>query len=91
MMGNLIPLHRDVSARAFKSEWTHQLLAIEQSIDFYQEYFLWASQQISQLQEANGSTSPQFESFFQEEVPIVTKEAREAIRTLRLLVRADES
>lgn len=91
MMGNLIPLQRDVSSRAFKTEWSHQLLAIEQSIDFYQEYFLWASQQISHHQEADGNTSPKFEAFFNEEMPNVTKEVREAIRTLRLLVRSNET
>ena len=85
MMGNLIPLQRDVSSRAFRTEWTHQLLAIEQSIDFYQEYFLWASQQITLHREAGADLSPKFEAFFAEEMPIVTKEVRDAIRALRLL------
>ena len=89
-MGNLIPLQRAVSTRIFKSEWTHQLRAIEQSVDFFQEYFLWASQQLTEYQNGEGGTSPKFEAFFAEEAPAVFKEAREAIRSMQILVRADD-
>ena len=82
-MGNLLPLQRDVSSRLMKSEWTHQLLAVEQSIDFFQEYFLWASQQISELQVGQDFTSPEFEAFFLAEAPAVIEEAREAVQILR--------
>lgn len=83
---NIIPLKRDTANRAFRSEWAHQLDAIEKSLGFFQEYFLWASQRISTLESvADAESAPECAMFYASEAPAVLEESRESLRVLRLL------
>jgi|GEM_PF-5391246 len=93
MTGNIIPLQREHAKRVFSSEWSHQLATIEQSINFFEEHFLWSTGLLREVQSANSGDSTdasyEYTTFYEAEAPIVLKEVREAIQILRLLCRSE--
>lgn len=92
MSRKIIPLQRENAVRVFHSEWTHQLTAIEQSVNFFEEYFLWSTQQLSlRALDPQSGGSPEYEKFYHGEAPLVSKEAREAIKILKLLCRNEQT
>lgn len=80
----ILQQERNYANRVFTTEWDHQLTTIEQSVNFYEEYFIWASQQIRKLHD--GESAPQeYAEFYMAEAPEVIKEIREALQVLRLM------
>jgi len=82
----IIPLQHKTASRILETEWSQQLLSLEHGLNFFEEYFLWSTQQISEL-EKNGVVSdcPESTQFFHTEAPLILEESREALRIMKLL------
>lgn len=93
MTGNIVPLQREHAKRVFNTEWSHQLATIEQSVNFFEEHFLWSTGLLREVQGAksgdSSAASYEYTAFYEAEAPIVLKEVREAIQILRLLCRSE--
>lgn len=93
MTRNIIPLQREHAKRVFSSEWSHQLATIEQSVNFFEEHFLWSTSLLREADRAKPEdscgTSYEYTAFYEAEAPVVLKEVREAIQILRLLCRTE--
>ena len=86
MDATILPLKDRHANQAIQSEWTHQLSAIERTLNFFEEYFLWSTQQLDLIDiETLEGGSPDYFKFFKAEAPIVFEEARETIELLLLL------
>lgn len=86
MDATILPLKDRHADQAIQSEWTHQLSAIERTLNFFEEYFLWSTQQLDLIDiETLDGGSPECLKFFQAEAPIVLGEAKETIQLLLLL------
>jgi len=93
MTGHIIPLQREHAKRVFNAEWSHQLAIIEQSINFFEEHFLWSTGLLRETEKKvskdTGGTSREYTDFYEAVAPIVLKEVREAIEVFRLLCRSE--
>lgn len=83
-----MPLNSQPNCKIFQSEWTHQLSTIERTLNFFEEYFLWSTQQLDLLETdaANGG-SPDCLKFYLAEAPMVLEEARETMLLLLALYK----
>lgn len=91
MSGKIIPLQRDTASHVFITEWRYQLANIEHSLIFLEEYFLWASRQMVPPQSGPCAQDTGADTaFYNSEVPSVCEEAKDALKTLKVLCKAGE-
>jgi hypothetical protein len=91
MAGKIVPLKHQRANQVIQSEWRHQCSAIERTLNFFEEYFLWSTQQFELIDiESLEGSSPECLKFFHAEAPIVLEEARDTIKLL-LMLRTQEA
>lgn len=89
MTGKIVEIQREHANRVLNSEWAHQLASMEQGVNFFEEFFLWATQEIERYETYGGVDSSELLNFYKSESPIVLKEARDALSVLQLLCRTE--
>lgn len=82
----IIQFQQENVTQTFQSECSYQFVSVEKSINFLEEFFLWATNEISQAAyEVPPKAPSETIKYYEAEGPLVIEEAREAMRILRFI------